>query len=210
MRHLLIGQHRPIERTHHLTHIDQHLPVARFMERNRRDSRIDLAPLLGSVSAHRVVDDDEATLEGARPMNVRRHQRQRGIDVARIEGGINGAAQDALATPAAWLTTVVQHRSIDSLRKRTRDAAAARDAVEPAQSAPQPDDGLTRRADLGAALARMRSSVRTGARSTIKGPRFRPARTGWCRASCRSDAARRSCVFSPAPRAAAAVNIGSR
>jgi hypothetical protein len=40
------------------------------------------------------------------------------------------AEQAALATPAAWLTTVVQHHSIDRLRKRARDAVAARMAME--------------------------------------------------------------------------------
>lgn len=63
----------------------------------------------------------------------------------------------ALATPAAWLTTVVQHLSIDRLRRRVREAAAARTAMELApETAPAlPDAGLVRRADLAAALARM-------------------------------------------------------
>lgn len=62
----------------------------------------------------------------------------------------------ALATPAAWLTTVVQHRSVDRLRKRARDMAAARNAVELApEVAPAPEEGLLRRAELGEALARL-------------------------------------------------------
>lgn len=65
--------------------------------------------------------------------------------------------QTALATPAAWLTTVVQHQSVDRLRKRARDALAARAAMELAPEAPPapPEDGLLRRAELGEALARM-------------------------------------------------------
>lgn len=68
-----------------------------------------------------------------------------------------GAEQAALATPAAWLTTVVQRRSIDRLRKRGRDAVAARTAMElaPAVASSPPEDGLLRRAELGEALARM-------------------------------------------------------
>lgn len=68
-----------------------------------------------------------------------------------------GAEQDALATPAAWLTTVVRHQSIDLLRKRARDAAAAHATLDwlPAEAAPPPEHGLLRRAELGAALARM-------------------------------------------------------
>jgi RNA polymerase sigma-70 factor (ECF subfamily) len=65
--------------------------------------------------------------------------------------------QAALATPAAWLTTVVQHQSIDRLRKRARDAGAAHAAFElelEATPAP-PDEGLLRRAELGEALARL-------------------------------------------------------
>ena len=69
----------------------------------------------------------------------------------------HGAEQAALATPAAWLTTVVQHHSIDRLRKRGRDAVAARTAMELLPEVPPaaPEDGLLRRAELGEALARL-------------------------------------------------------
>lgn len=69
----------------------------------------------------------------------------------------HAAEQALLATPAAWLTTVVQHQSIDRLRKRARDAAAAHTAAELGPDAPPalPDDALSRRAELGEALARM-------------------------------------------------------
>ena len=68
----------------------------------------------------------------------------------------HGADRAALATPAAWLTTVVQHQSIDRLRRRARDALAAHLAfdVEPAAAAAA-DESLLRRAELGEALARM-------------------------------------------------------
>ncbi|WP_164558018.1 sigma-70 family RNA polymerase sigma factor [Massilia atriviolacea] len=67
----------------------------------------------------------------------------------------HGAEQAALATPAAWLTTVVQHQSIDRLRKRARDAIAAHGATElaPAVAPAPPEEGLLRRAELGEALA---------------------------------------------------------
>lgn len=65
-----------------------------------------------------------------------------------------GVEQTALATPAAWLTTVVRHQSIDRLRRRARDMAAARNAMElTPEVAPPPEDGLLRRAELGEALA---------------------------------------------------------
>lgn len=69
----------------------------------------------------------------------------------------HGIEQAALATPAAWLTTVVQHQSIDRLRKRVRDAAAAHIASEtvPGAAIALPEDGLLRRAELSAALARL-------------------------------------------------------
>ena len=68
-----------------------------------------------------------------------------------------GAEQRALATPAAWLTTVVQHHSIDRLRRRARDEAAARVAMDLLPELPpaQPEDGLLLRAELGDALARL-------------------------------------------------------
>jgi RNA polymerase sigma-70 factor (ECF subfamily) len=69
----------------------------------------------------------------------------------------HGTEQGALATPAAWLTTVVQHQSIDRLRKRVRDAVAARTAMELVPDVPPalPEDDLLRRAELGEALARL-------------------------------------------------------
>ena len=67
------------------------------------------------------------------------------------------ADQAALTTPAAWLTTVVQHQSIDRLRRRARDAAAAHAAMELASdvAAETPEEGLLRRAELGEALERL-------------------------------------------------------
>jgi RNA polymerase sigma factor (sigma-70 family) len=69
----------------------------------------------------------------------------------------HGAEQGALATPVAWLTTVVQHQSIDQLRKRGRDAMAACTAVELTPEVPPapPEDNLLRRAELSGALARL-------------------------------------------------------
>ena len=67
------------------------------------------------------------------------------------------ADQAAMAAPVAWLTTVVQHRSIDRLRKRSRDAQAADAAMEltPALAVAAPDDGLLRREALNTALVRL-------------------------------------------------------
>jgi RNA polymerase sigma-70 factor (ECF subfamily) len=67
------------------------------------------------------------------------------------------AEKALLATPAAWLTTVVQHQSIDRLRKRARDEAAAHTAAELLPEAPPvpPEQALLRRAELGEVLARM-------------------------------------------------------
>ena len=69
----------------------------------------------------------------------------------------HAAERRLLATPAAWLTTVVQHQSIDRLRKRARDAVAAHTAMElaPDMSPALPEDELVRRVELGEALARM-------------------------------------------------------
>ena len=67
------------------------------------------------------------------------------------------ADRAALATPAAWLTTVVQHQSIDRLRRRARETQAAHAAMELVPAAPPslPDEALLRRADVGDALARL-------------------------------------------------------
>jgi RNA polymerase sigma-70 factor (ECF subfamily) len=67
------------------------------------------------------------------------------------------AEQGLLTTPAAWLTTVVQHQSIDRLRKRARDAVAELAAGELVPDTPAllPEDGLLRHAELGEALGRL-------------------------------------------------------
>jgi RNA polymerase sigma-70 factor (ECF subfamily) len=67
------------------------------------------------------------------------------------------AEKTGLTTPAAWLTTVVQHHSIDRLRKRGRDAVAANAAMElaPGVAPVPPEDTLLRRAEIGEALARL-------------------------------------------------------
>jgi RNA polymerase sigma factor (sigma-70 family) len=69
------------------------------------------------------------------------------------------ADRASLATPAAWLTTVVQHLSVDRLRQRAREAAVALAAVETAVAnaavPPLPDDALLRHAALADALARL-------------------------------------------------------
>jgi len=69
----------------------------------------------------------------------------------------HGSEQAALATPAAWLTTVVRHQSIDWLRKRMREAVAADAAGDlvPAVAPALPEEGLLLRAELAAALARL-------------------------------------------------------
>lgn len=69
----------------------------------------------------------------------------------------HAANHGQLATPAAWLTTVVQHQSIDRLRKRARDAVAAHTATEllPELAPVPPEDALLERAELAEALARM-------------------------------------------------------
>jgi RNA polymerase sigma factor (sigma-70 family) len=77
----------------------------------------------------------------------------------------HGAGQDAVETPAAWLTTVVQRQSIDRLRQRARDAAALDTAavgfdgaLHGALALPEqalPEHVLLQRAKLGEAWARM-------------------------------------------------------
>lgn len=69
----------------------------------------------------------------------------------------HAAEQASLATPAAWLTTVVQHQSIDRLRKQARDALAALGAAELTPEAPPalPEEDALRREELTEALARM-------------------------------------------------------
>src|SRR5438067_5581142 len=108
-------------------------------------------------------DTDGALFEQLRPRLTRISRRIVGSE-AEAEDIVqdcflkwHAAEQRLLATPAAWLTTVVQHQSIDRLRKRARDALAAHTAMEllPEVAPALPEDELVRRAELGEALARM-------------------------------------------------------
>jgi RNA polymerase sigma factor (sigma-70 family) len=67
------------------------------------------------------------------------------------------AEHASIATPAAWLTTVVQHQSVDRLRKRARDEVAERTAGELLSdaSSPSPEEAVLLRSEMGEALARM-------------------------------------------------------
>ncbi|WP_051933452.1 sigma-70 family RNA polymerase sigma factor [Massilia sp. BSC265] len=108
-------------------------------------------------------DPDGATFERLRPRLTAISRRIVGSE-AEAEDIVqdcflkwHGLEREAPATPAAWLTTVVQHQSIDRLRKRARDEAAAQVAAEllPEALPAQPEDGLLRHAELGEALARL-------------------------------------------------------
>lgn len=115
-------------------------------------------------------DPDAATFEQLRPRLTAISRRIVG-SAAEAEDIVqdcylkwHGAEHTALATPAAWLTTVVQHQSIDRLRRRARDAAAqAALELGPEPAPALPEDGLLRHAELGeafACLARLSPSER--------------------------------------------------
>jgi RNA polymerase sigma factor (sigma-70 family) len=110
-----------------------------------------------------IIDTDGAVFEQLRPRLTAISRRIVGSE-AEAEDIVqdcflkwHGAEQALLATPAAWLTTVVQHQSIDRLRKRARDETAARTAMELLPELPPaaPEDALQRCAELGEALALM-------------------------------------------------------
>ncbi|MFL6660492.1 MAG: sigma-70 family RNA polymerase sigma factor [Massilia sp.] len=79
------------------------------------------------------------------------------------------AEKTALLVPAAWLTTVVRHQSLDRLRKRARDERAAHTAMALLPGAPPlaPEDGLLRRAELEQGLARMLACLSPAERMTL-------------------------------------------
>jgi RNA polymerase sigma factor (sigma-70 family) len=73
----------------------------------------------------------------------------------------HGTEKGALTTPAAWLTTLIKHHSIDYLRALHREANAVQIANEqlPIPSPALPEDHLLLQAELGAALLCMRKSL---------------------------------------------------
>jgi DNA-directed RNA polymerase specialized sigma24 family protein len=48
-----------------------------------------------------------------------------------------GADRDAVTMPAAWLTVVVHHASIDLLRRHQREQALAQVTLDPVMTAPE-------------------------------------------------------------------------
>ncbi len=110
-----------------------------------------------------ISDPDAALFEGLRPRLTAISRRIVG-SAAEAEDVVQDCFltwhridRAAVATPAAWLTTVVQHQSIDRLRRRTRDEAAALAAgdLDHGASPVQPEDSLLRGDEMGVALARM-------------------------------------------------------
>lgn len=106
------------------------------------------------------LDEDGALFERLRPKLLAISRRIVGSE-AEAEDVVqdcylkwHAAEQGALATPVAWLTTVVQHLSIDHLRRRARDAMAVVVAADlaPDAAVPLPENGLLLRAELGDAL----------------------------------------------------------
>lgn len=65
--------------------------------------------------------------------------------------------RNALATPVAWLTTVVKHQSIDRLRRRERDVVTVEAAAQLASLMPpaMPEEFLLRRIAVAEALAQL-------------------------------------------------------
>jgi RNA polymerase sigma factor (sigma-70 family) len=66
----------------------------------------------------------------------------------------HGVDKECVLTPAAWLTTVVQHLSIDRLRQRSRDARATENArgIDGDMQAPSPEELLTIASELASAF----------------------------------------------------------
>ncbi len=81
----------------------------------------------------------------------------------------HGAERTLLLTPAAWLTTVVQRKSIDRLRKRARDALAAQLARElaPEDAPALPEADLLRGAEVAEAYARLLARLSPSERLTL-------------------------------------------
>src|SRR5262245_9958960 len=88
MAHSLIGEPATGQNAHDLMDLGQDAAATFQVKGHWLHVRIDLAPLLGPVSAHSLWAMDKAALERARPSDVGSHEDESGVDVARIEGCI--------------------------------------------------------------------------------------------------------------------------
>jgi hypothetical protein len=93
--HTRIGDRAAVERADDLVCLDGDAPAVARREVKRFDARIDRCELTGPVRTQRVVAMDTPTLDRVQPVDIRVHEGERGLSVARVEGLV-GAAQALL------------------------------------------------------------------------------------------------------------------
>ena len=91
--HAALGQHDAVRVADRLVHVHGDAAVAGLREAHRLDVRVDQRELPPPVRAHRVAAAHPAALHPVRPVDVVVHQRQRGLDVARVEGLVGALEQ---------------------------------------------------------------------------------------------------------------------
>jgi hypothetical protein len=77
-----VGDRATVERAHDLVHVDGDTAVAAEREAKRLDARIDYRELTGPVRTQSVVAADTSTLDRVRPIDIRVHEGERGLNVA--------------------------------------------------------------------------------------------------------------------------------
>ena len=93
MGHAALRQHDAVRVADRLVHVHGDAAVAGLREAHRLDVRVDQRELPLPVRAHRVAAAHAAALHPVRPVDVVVHQRQRGLDVARVEGLVGALEQ---------------------------------------------------------------------------------------------------------------------
>ncbi len=90
---LFITKNGSVSVAHHLMDLDQNATFSIGLKRDRLDMRIDLGPLFCPVGTDRIVTTNDASLEGARPCDIRGHGGECGCKVARVKRGVSRAEQ---------------------------------------------------------------------------------------------------------------------
>jgi hypothetical protein len=93
MTDVFIGYNGSSHVTNDLMHFYQDPIGVLRVKSNRLHMRIDLAPLLGPISAHLFRPLYETAFERSRPRHVWRHQGEGSIDIPRVKGRVGCAEQ---------------------------------------------------------------------------------------------------------------------
>jgi hypothetical protein len=89
--HTRVGDWAAVERVDDLVHADGDAPVRCEALSEAFDARIERCELTGPVGTQRVLAMETSSLDRVLPIDIRVHEGERGLNVARVEGLVRAA-----------------------------------------------------------------------------------------------------------------------